>query len=166
MPLNGGARTFADHAEKTEFELIDAGEYEVTLSAEPRLFGQQMTPGLHCKFAIRKDVNQPFGGRCAFETLWLDKDGSGWYDTRKLNAILLTQDNPQLSFMGVDECIQYINGLNMRITIEKKYDEYSGKDRNTVKYLSYAKSKVGNAEPVGAEPAVDTPQIADSDLPF
>lgn len=164
MPNNGGARTFSDHADNSPLEPIDGGEYEVTLYAEPKLFGQQMTPGLSCRFAIRKDVQQPFAGRSVFETLWLDKDGSGWYDTRKLNAILLTQDNPQLSFMGVDECVQYINGLNMRITVEKKYDDYSGKEKNNVKFLSYAKSKVV-AEPV-AESTAEAPQIADSDLPF
>lgn len=169
MPNNGGARTFSDHAEKTEFELIEPGEYEVTFTCEQKHYGQEMRPGLQCKFQIRKDVEQPFAGRCIFETFWLDKDGSGWYDTRKIHKVLLTQDpdKRKLSFESQDECLLYINGLNMRITVEKVFDDYSGKYKNQVKFLSYAPSKANVAPSVeNTVEETSAPHIEDNDLPF
>lgn len=160
MP-NSGAKTFSDHEES---ELIEQGEYEVTLElAEPKLYGaNQDRPGVMCKFRIRRDVEQPEKGRTILDTMWLDKDQenwAGWYDHKKIHKILLSQTNPKLDFQTCDECIQYINGLNMRITILKKFDEYRNKDVNEISYLSYAKSNATST-------TVSDPMVKTDDLPF
>ena len=160
MPVSG-AKTFSENREE---DLIKQGEYEVTLElAEPKLFGEnQDKPACSCKFRIRRDVDQPGAGRVISDTMWLDKDTEnweGWYDHKKLHAIILTQPKPKLDFKNCDECVQYINGLNMRITINERFDEYRGKKVNEVAYLSYKPSAVDSA-------ATPAPQVTADDLPF
>lgn len=53
---------FDGKVENREYELITDGDYEVTLEAEwaKTKSGDQY---INCKFTIRKDVDQKFGGR-------------------------------------------------------------------------------------------------------
>lgn len=155
------AKTFSEFAEE---DLIEAGTYEVVLEAEKREFGENKENiGLFCKFRIRNDVDQAYKGRVVFDMIWKDKDQvewKDWFDHRKLHKIILTQEKPKLSFNNPDECIQYINGLSMRINIEKTFDDYRGKYINKVAYLSYDKSNVKSVNAITAD------EPADDDLPF
>ena len=157
------AKTFPEN----ENELIEQGDYEVILKAEAKLYGENNDKTfLLCSFKIRDDVKQPFMGQVVFDRCWPDKDPNwdGWYDHRKLHKMLLTQVKPQLAFGDCDECVQYLNGLKMRITIDKKYDDYSQKWVNEVHYLSYSKSQVVETAS-NATPTVDLP-VSGDDLPF
>ena len=127
---------------------------------------------LSCKLKIRGDVEQPHKNAIVFDTIWLDKDTEnwkGWYDHRKIHKILLTQEKPKLEFHDCDECVQYINGLCMRVTIDKKFDEYRNADVNELRYLSYQPSLVGNpgdSIQTNNIESLEMPEGDGSDLPF
>lgn len=153
---------FDESYDKADFGLIDAGDYEVTLKAEKRTTKDGSKEFLNLTFKIRDDVNQNFKNRCVFDTAWRDKTRQTWFDLVRLNKLVKTQKNEpdyQVEFGDVDECILYLNGAKMRITIDKMMDDYSGKEVNSVRYLSYAPSQAG---PVAESPV----ELADSELPF
>ena len=153
-------------------ELIDEGDYEVVLSSATP---STTSSGKECcvlDFVIREDVDQKFKKWHIREYLWRDLDDPKWYDLRKLHRIILTQPNPKLEFKSCDECIQYINGLKMKISIGfREYTDASGdlKKANEVKRNSYAKSEALATAPAqsGATPVVELPDgIDDADVPF
>ena len=154
-------------------ETIDEGDYEVVLeTATPSL----TSSGKEClvlDFVIREDVDQPFKKWHVREYLFKDLDDPRWYDSRKLHRIILTQPSPKLEFMSCDECVQYINGLKMKISIGiREYTSASGdlKKTNEVKKNSYAKSEAKVVAPVTKSadvPVVDLPAgVDDADVPF
>lgn len=160
MP-NSGAKTFADHEESAYIET--AGDYEVTLTlAEPRSYGENgSTLGLFLMFKVRSDIDQPEKGKLITEKIWLDKDPdwAGWFEHKKMHKLILTQTNPKLDFQNCDEAVQYINGLNMKITVISEYDEHYDKNICKVKGFSYAKSEATAA-------TVADPMVKTDDLPF
>lgn len=130
--------------EKTEFELVQPGEYEVTLNAE----WKQTRMGenyINCVFKVRKDVEQDFGGRIVFDGIYKNKN-TGELQPAKINGILAAIPNAKQDFESYDELIQYINDQNMivEINIQKADPSVVGsKDKNIIKYLSYKQSEVG-----------------------
>lgn len=154
-------------------ELIDENDYEVVLdTATPAT----TTSGKEClilDFVIREDVDQKFKKWHVKEYLFKDLDDPRWYDSRKLHRIILTQPNPKLEFKSCDECVQYINGLKMKISIGiREYTDNSGnlKRTNEVKRYSYAPSEAKTVAPVTSSadiPVVDLPDgVDDADVPF
>lgn len=152
-----------------EDELVDEGEYEVTLYAEPKTYGENNDRRkLLCKFVIRDDVEQPFKGSKVSDDVFPDKDDinwKGWFDHKKLHKILLTQENPVLDHTS-EGIIQYINGLDMRIKVDKKYDDFRAKTINSVHYLSYEKTKFPRKKKENTSETSDKIDIDDSQLPF
>lgn len=156
---------FDDSFDKVEFGPVDAGEYEVVLKAERRTTKDGSKDFLSLDFKIRDDVNQNFRGRHVFDTAWRDKNRPLWFDLIKLNKLVKTQKGTETykdEFSDVDECILYLNGLNMRITIEKEYDNVTGKEINKVKFLSYVPSHTLVEERTETSPV----EMPDSELPF
>lgn len=155
-----------DEPEKKEYELIEEGDYEVTLSAEWKEYNGNKT--INCTFKIRKDVEQDFGGRLVFDTIY-KKKGTDEFSPAKISGILGAIPNSKKDFEDYDELIQYINGANMVVTITKQDADpaYNTKEKNIIKYLSYAPS----AQPVTAEGQTEKPKLEPVDesndpLPF
>ncbi len=165
-----------EFSDREERDLIDDGIYEVTLdTAEVKSYKTDSSKQyLSLKFIIRPDVEQKFGNRLVFETIFRDKTNPDQFDHRKLQKIILTQkgkDTFQTKFANEDELIQYINGLTMQIHISRKDpDDYHDEPYNEVKYLSYRPSNIKLAE-LGAkvEAAPKKQEMIDfeaDDLPF
>lgn len=159
-------------SEREEFDLLPSADYEVTLElAEPRTTdsGKEY---LNLKFRIRSDVDSNATGknRVIFDKLWKDKFDTNWYDLKKLQKIILTQKGLptyKLDFQDVDECVQYINGLNMKITIIQKFDDYRNADVNEIQYMSYAPSTAVVTDKFEKKNAnLDSIGITDSELPW
>ena len=136
--------------------------------AEPKTYGEGKSK-LACRFLIRDDVEQPFKGSSVFDDMFLDKDTvnwDGWFDHRKIHAILLTQPKPKLEHTS-EGVIQYINGLDMKVKVDKAYDDFRGKTVNKIHYMSYKPTdhprKAAAAEPKKEEAKTEIP---DSELPF
>lgn len=161
-------------SDKETYELIKQGVYEVTLDeAVVKTFKTDATKEyLSLKFIIRQDVEQPHGNRVVFESVFRDKAFPTKFDNRKLQKIILTQkgkDTFQTEFANEDELIQYLNGLNMQITInEKEPDAYRNEPYNEVAYLSYRPSNVVFQTIGQAAPKTATTQyvVDESELPF
>ena len=166
-------------AGSTDFPVVDAGEYEVVLSISKKWTLDNSKDYANCDFLIRDDLDQKFPGAHIFDKAWRDKANPLWFDLKKLGTMLVTQkEKPdyKTTFDENDEIIQYLNGACMKITVTKEYDDYSQKEINKVKYLSY---KASTAKPyVKAEPAKEPlsldaakavsnkPIIDEDELPF
>lgn len=133
-----------EFSNKEEYELLPDGDYEVILdTAEIKKTNDGSKKYVSCAFLIRSDVEQQGKGRRIFDNIWQDKEDQSKFDLRKLHKILLTQGpSGRYSFADDNEVVQFINGLNMIIHIEKRdADEYHEEAYNQIKYLSYKPSK-------------------------
>lgn len=168
------------YAGQKEFPVVDAGDYELVLKAERKSTKDNTKEFINLDFFIRDDVEQKFKGSHVFDKAWRDTTNPQWFDLKKLGSILVTQKGKEgykTTFDEVDEFIQYINGVSLIAYIDKKYDDYAGKEVNEIKYLSYKPSKLGpyvkpeKAKPVdpreeGKVIANNVPNISDDDIPF
>ena len=164
-----------EFSDKVEYSLIKEGDYEVVLdTAEVRTYKSDSSKRyLSLKFIIRQDVEQPYGGKPIFETVFSDKENPSQFDHRKLQRLILTQkgkDTFQTKFANEDELIQYLNGLTMQIHINRKdADDYHDSEYNEVAYLSYKPSTV-KLQTMGAQPKqAPKPEyinLVSDDLPF
>lgn len=152
----------------SKFELVENGDYEVTLQCE---YGKTNAGSqyINCKFKIRDDVEQSFGGRFVFDSIYKTQ-GTDDYNKTKINAILAAIPNAKLDFGDYDELVQYLNGQNMIISVAvEPANQYHQNDKNIVKYLSYRPSEVGGAtatDTVTASNDSDNWEPVDGDLLF
>jgi hypothetical protein len=133
-----------EFSNKDEYELLAEGDYEVVLdTAEIKRTNDGSKRYIACSFLIRSDVEQQGKGRKVFDNIWQDKENPEQFDHKKLQKLLLVQGpTGKYSFADEDEIVQFINGLNMIIHIEKRdADDYHEEGYNQVKYLSYKPSK-------------------------
>lgn len=156
---------FGEEYANTEFELIEDGEYEVVLKAERRRTKNGENEYLSLDYKVREDVDQPFKGRHVFEKFFKDKVYTDFFDFKRTNQIVITQPNFKQHFEDVDEVIQYLNGMKLRIGIEKIYDDYLDKDVNKVVNYSYKPSRFPGSTIANPEKA-DTIPLKDEELPW
>lgn len=171
------------YAGSNEFPVVDGGDYEVVLKVERKFVKDGTKEFLNLDFVIRDDVDQKFQGSHVFDKAWKDTTNPQWFDLKKLGSILVTQKGKEgykTSFDEVDEFIQYINGISLIVTVEKKFDDFAQKEVNSIKYLSYKPTAAGpyikptkeNSKPLddlgGGIKGANTAQldVSDSDLPF
>lgn len=155
------------------YELIEKGDYEVTLTCE--WAAKKSDPNDHyinCKFTIRPDVEQSFGGRIVFDAIYKQTNTQD-YNASKINGLLGAIPRAKLDFETYDELVQYLNGHNMIISVDiEPANAYHSSDKNVVKYLSYRPSEVPMAAPVttpattGVSLLDDGMTMVDGDLPF
>lgn len=152
--------TFAD-----EYENIANGEYEFEISAEKKSYKNGTVEALSVKYIIREDVDQKFKKRVIFETIFKDKSNPKWFDTDKLRTLVCTQSTGKgwkVNFLTCDDCIQYINGIHLRATVETVCDEYTNYEEKTrIKYKSQKPSEWDKTHPASA-----SVEETISDLPF
>ena len=168
-------------AGSSDFPVVDAGDYEVVLRITKKTTQDGTKEFANLDFFIRDDVDQKFKGSHVFDKAWKDTANPQWFDLKKLGSILVTQKERKdyrTSFDEVDEFIQYINEITLVVTVEKKYDDYSQKEVNSIKYLSYKPSKAGpyvkpvkDAAPApetapATEPVPESRAEAETDLPL
>lgn len=160
---------FGEEYEKEEFGLIDDGDYEVVLKAEVRKTKDGSKDFLNLGFKIREDVDQPFKGRYLFEAAWRDKGNPNLFDFKKINSIIVTQKGLptyQTKFKDMDEVILYLNGLQLLLTVETSFDEYSGQEKNFIAKKSFRPSVWNTKVQTQAENANAGITIPDDELPF
>ena len=171
-------------AGKKEFPVLDNGDYEVIVKLTKGTTQDKSKDYLNCDFFVRDDCEQKFKGSHVFDKMWRDTTNPQWFDLKKSGTMLITQKGKEGyrgKFDEVDEFIQYMNDTPMIITVVKKYDDYSAKEVNEVKYLSYKPSKLGayvkpeapqapatpNLEDIGnGAKGANLPLIDDEDVPF
>lgn len=116
---------------------------------------------INITFRIRSDVEQEYKGGTIFDTIWREKENPEFYDKKKINRLLGTQNVKEgTTFASIEEVIKCLNGAKLQVNLGVRFSEYSGKDENYVKY--YGSSKV--VEQTFANN--DTIEITEEDLPF
>lgn len=147
--------------ENKEFEPIAEGDYEVSLEAEWAKTKTSGEPYINCKFTIRKDVDQKFGGRMVFDGIYKNKT-TGEYNSSKINAILAAIPCAKMDFDDYDGLIQYINGQNMIISIKTQEAQGDYPARSVVEFCSY---RTTEHLPTNSEKPTLT-EVNEDDLPF
>ena len=177
-------KDFTEYEKAGEFELAEEGEYELVLHIVPGKTKDGAKDYLSLDFQIRDDVDQRCKKVHIFDKAWRDTDDPDWFDSKKLGKILFTQKNKKgfkPAFDEQDELTQYLNGIHLIAYVEKKYDDYYGKEANSIKYLSYKPSVWDITHPVteeapakeekpvvneAAEKLMNDPAVKDPDCPF
>ena len=164
------------YAGRTEFPVIDAGTYEFVIKATITPYKNGTGDYLNIDFKVRDDIDQNFAGAHVFEKIFRDKNKPEWFDLTKSGSILVTQKGKEgykTKFEEVEEFVQYINGITLVATVEKKYDDYLQKEINEIKYLSYRPSTLGHYTGPKVEKSegviennTEHLDIPDSSLPF
>lgn len=112
-------------------------------------------------FRIRSDVEQAYKGGTIFDTIWREKENPDFFDRRKVNRLLGTQNVKEgTTFGSIDEIVKFLTGQPLQVNLGTRFSEYSGKDENVVKFYSSSK--------VVAQTFTDneTIEITEEDLPF
>lgn len=152
---------FDGKVQDKEFEPIVEGDYEVSLEAEWAKTKTSGEPYINCKFTIRKDVDQKFGGRMVFDGIYKNKTTSE-YNSSKINAILAAIPCAKMDFDDYDGLIQYINGQNMIISIKTQEAQGDYPARSVVEFCSY---RTTEHLPTNSEKPTLT-EVNEDDLPF
>lgn len=138
---NDDILSFGEEFEK-DFNLIEEGDYEVTLENLEKRSSSKGGKYLNLTFGIRKDVDQKFKGRKLFYPVF-ENEGDKAYNFDVINKIIITQKgtkNYRTHFQTIDQVFQYLVGLHLVVSVEIAFDDYNGKDRNRIKDWSFAPS--------------------------
>ena len=139
----------------SDYELIEKGDYEVTLNCEYKKTNAG-TLYINCKYI--------------FDAIY-KTHGTDDFNKTKINAILAAIPNAKLDFADYDELVQYLNGQNMVISVDiEPANQYHQNDKNIVKYLSYRPSEVGaidsDTKTNTSSNETESWEPVDGDLPF
>lgn len=148
-------------------ELLPAGDYEATIERiERKTIPTSGKEKISIMYRVRGDVEQPCKNRVVFEDIWAEREHPEFFNRKRLNQLMGTQKiEDGHVFEGITEVIEFLNGANLQIHVAVEFDDYTGKDRNQVKWYRSSKANPQElgAAPVPATPAID---VEDKDLPF
>lgn len=169
--------------EKSDFDLIEEGTYEVKLETFEILKSKKLnkngqpTDYLKITFVIRKDVDQNFQNRKIWHTIF-KKDGDRAFNFNEINKIIITQEGRadyKRRFTNLDEILQYLVGLHLRLDIAVEFNEFRGKEDNIIVEDSFKPSVWDTQDHTEVKDAEESPvkgtnleaiEVTDDDLPF
>lgn len=153
------------------FGPIDAGDYEVTLVKVEKRVAQTGRKYLNLTLEVRRDIDQPFGGRKLFTKIFANDDDAT-YNHAKINHIIVTQkftgEHYKTEFKSFDDILQYLHGLNFIVSVDVVFNEVTEKDENKIIDWSYKPSTkpIKDEEPAIKGNNLDSIEIPDIDIPF
>lgn len=165
--------------EKSEFDIIDEGTYEVVLEkidpVKTSIKNGKTTRYMTVTFVIRSDVDQKFQKRKIWYTIF-GRDGDAAFNFNAINSIIVTQEGRpdyKRHFKSLDEILQYLIGLHLRLDIGVEFNQFKGKDDNVIVDDSFKPSvwdteehPVVEKSPVSDSKNLEDLEITDDDLPF
>jgi hypothetical protein len=138
-----------------DYGLVEPGEYEAIIeNIAVATVPTTGTEKLAITFKIRNDIEQGFKNRLVFEDIWKEKENPAFFNRKRLNNIMGTQEiKDGQQFASIDDIVTFLKGGKLIIVVKKEMDTYRNKEVNRIAY--YRSSKV-------------KPQkfVADKDLPF
>lgn len=159
------AYTF-NKSEAVQNDLVSEGDYEVQIERiEKKTLPVSGKEKLSVMFRIRSDVEQPNKNRVVFEDIWSEKSNPEFFNRKRINQLMGTQKiEDGRVFDTISDVIDFLDGSYLRIHVAIEFDDYSGRDRNQVKY--YMSSKFGKKELAKPEPEPDAIPLMEDELPF
>ena len=157
------------YTKEQSYSLVSEGDFEVFVEKMERKVSPSGKEKLSLTFRIREDVEQGFKNRVMFEDIWTEKDNPKYFNRKRINKLLNTQEDDLedgQSFETINDIIDFMVGKPLIIHVAIEFDNYRGDDVNTISF--YKKSKVGVksiGKPVNEKPNGNLP-IIDDDLPF
>lgn len=159
---------------KQETGLMPEGDYEVRLEIfEKRLVGEMQTEKLQLQFRVRDDVEQPHKNQCLFESIWKEKDHPEFFNRKRINQLLGTQDfEDGTVFDSINDVMDAMTGACLKVHVTKVFDEYFGVEVNKVAWYRTSEHKPQSLEKPTTTTTPDIPKptpsvaVSDDDLPF
>lgn len=126
-----------------DYGLIAEGEYEAIIeSIVVTTVPTTGTEKIAIKFKIRNDLEQEFKGRILFEDIWKEKENPQFFNRKRLNQLMGTQDvKDGQVFQTVDNIVEFLNGAKLIVVVKKEMDTYRNKEVNRIAYYKSSKVK-------------------------
>lgn len=141
------------------------GAYECVIEKMEVGETQSGVKRINITFRIRSDVEQAYKGGTIFDTIWREKENPDFYDRRKINRLLGTQQLKEgTTFANIEEIVKFLTNKTLQVNLGVRFSEYSGKDENVVKF--YSSSKAVAQTFTTNFTTNDTIEITEEDLPF
>lgn len=156
--------------EKSEYELIEEGTYEVTLEQlQPKTSTKngKNIKYINITFVIRDDVEQKFKKRRIWYTIFA-REGDVAYNFNEINSLIITQEKRKdykRHFRNIDEIFQYLIGLHLRLDIGIEFNQFKGKDDNIIVENSFKYSQ-WDIDHSNEEKIIEKVVVSEEDLPF
>lgn len=160
--MNENSYTFTK--EVKEYSLIPEGDYEVRIEKAERKTLSTGKEKLTITYVVRQDVEQECKNRYVFEDIWQEKDNPQFFNRKRLNQLLGTQDIKEgTTFADINEVLDFLWNQSLIVHIGQSYDDYRQKDVN---YVSYYKSSQHLPQKLGSTATTTKVEITDDELPF
>jgi hypothetical protein len=144
--------------------LLKEGEYEVRVE---RIETKTTTTGkekIAIMFRVREDVEQEGKNRVLFEDIWKEKENPQFFNRKRLNLLLRTQDLENgKTFETIQDLFKELQGAMLIVKVSVEMDDYRGEEVNRIIYYRHTKNAsktVSNTSPKAKE------EVKDEDLPF
>lgn len=149
-----------------DYALLEEGEYEVVIERIEEKVSKNGKKNISIMFRVRDDIEQPYGNRVLFESIWKEKD-SEFYNRKRLNQLLGTQHfEDGKTFKDIEDVLANLRNTYLIAVVKIVHSDYSQEDENVI---SYYKSSNHLPKALSSEPTkknLETIEIADEDLPF
>lgn len=163
-----------EYKDLNDYGLVDKGKYEAVVEKIEIKTASTGTVYLNIQYRIRSDVDQPYGNRVIFETIFKEKDSDYFNRQRLTKLVKATCENSDLYFESIDDILESIAGKKLIINVAIRHDEFRDADINYVSYYEppEAGDKVlettATGQPVEklADGFYRTKTVIDDDLPF
>jgi hypothetical protein len=153
------------------YGLIKSGEYEVMIQEASVKTTPNGKEKISLKYKIREDVEQESKGRIVFEDIWKEKENPAFFNRKRLNLLLRTQDIENgKTYDDISGLLEDLKGSYLILKITVEMDDYRGEEVNRVIYYRHTHNpsqKVSNTPSNEGQKPVSkgTPKL-DEDLPF
>lgn len=148
--------------EKDNGALMKDGDYEVKVELIEKKILPSGKEKLSVRYRVRDDIEQSYKNRCIFEDIWQEKENPHFFNRKRINQLLGTQNIAEgTTFGSIVDVIDYLTGACLIVHVGTVFNDYSGEDVNTVSYYKSSKNK---PQTIVQEPVVQV--IDDDSLPF
>lgn len=153
--------------EKDEYELLEEGDYEAVIENLERRTLATGKEKISIQLRIRQDVEQKYKNRVVYDDIWEDKENAGFFNKRKINRYLGTQNvQDKQEFDGINAIIDFLKGGNLVVHITKVFDDYRNKEINNVSYVKKSQVVVQTLGETQATTPATSGVVSGEDLPF
>ena len=147
---------------------LPEGDYEVTAEKVELKRLQSGKTKISLWLRVRSDVEQEGKGRVIFDDIWKEKDHPEYYNRKRINNLLGTQEiKDGTVFETVQDVMATIQGGHMIAHVAQEFNDFRGETVNRVKW--YRSSKVKAQSLASSAPVTSGTagiEMSDDELPF